>query len=382
MTKVIALFNHKGGVAKTTTTYHLGSMLADMGLRVLLVDADPQCNLTGLTLGIEDYDSLFKFYDSKQNNDIYNSLANAFGFSNNAGNYHETGIIPTKTNNSNMSILAGHINFAKFDLQIATALTSSESIPLLKPLLGSINNLIRKTSERGDFDIVLIDMSPSISATNMCIFMASDYFIVPTSPDFYCYQAIDSLADVLPEWASRMKNFKDGFTLPKKNPQMLGIISQNYRVYTTDNSNNGEPKTMSKSFEQWANKIKDIVKNRLAPQLEKESMIVSEEKFKKYVDYDVPFNLAGIQNFNSLIPISQKTSKPIFSLTQKDVGFQGASWEKEVKGKMFGAKHDIENAKSIYLKFATSVCGLIDLPVADKTLFDTMIAKASKSTAE
>jgi len=42
----IALFNHKGGVGKTTLTVNIADALADMGKTVLLVDADPQCNLT------------------------------------------------------------------------------------------------------------------------------------------------------------------------------------------------------------------------------------------------------------------------------------------------------------------------------------------------
>jgi chromosome partitioning protein len=78
MAKVISLFNHKGGVSKTTTTFHLGWKLARLGKKVLIVDADPQCNLTGLTLGLEDYNSLFAFYDSKQNTDIFSSLAPTF----------------------------------------------------------------------------------------------------------------------------------------------------------------------------------------------------------------------------------------------------------------------------------------------------------------
>jgi hypothetical protein len=45
--KVIALFNHKGGVGKTTSTLSLGWKLAETGKRVLLIDADPQCSLTG-----------------------------------------------------------------------------------------------------------------------------------------------------------------------------------------------------------------------------------------------------------------------------------------------------------------------------------------------
>jgi chromosome partitioning protein len=48
---LISLFNHKGGVSKTTTAFNLGWAMADRGKRVLIVDADPQCNLTGTVLG-------------------------------------------------------------------------------------------------------------------------------------------------------------------------------------------------------------------------------------------------------------------------------------------------------------------------------------------
>ena len=50
MIPLISLFNHKGGVSKTTTAFNLGWAMADRGKRVLIVDADPQCNLTGTVL--------------------------------------------------------------------------------------------------------------------------------------------------------------------------------------------------------------------------------------------------------------------------------------------------------------------------------------------
>ena len=52
MHKTIAMFNHKGGVSKTTTTFNLSWMLAEMGKTVVMVDADPQCNLTGLVVDL------------------------------------------------------------------------------------------------------------------------------------------------------------------------------------------------------------------------------------------------------------------------------------------------------------------------------------------
>jgi len=56
--KLISLFNHKGGVSKTTTAFNLGWTLAEKGHKTLLVDADPQCNLTALVLGYKSIDDI------------------------------------------------------------------------------------------------------------------------------------------------------------------------------------------------------------------------------------------------------------------------------------------------------------------------------------
>ena len=53
MCVAISLFNHKGGVSKTTTTFNLGWMLARKDKKVIIVDCDPQCNLTGMVLGFK-----------------------------------------------------------------------------------------------------------------------------------------------------------------------------------------------------------------------------------------------------------------------------------------------------------------------------------------
>ncbi|WP_226941362.1 ParA family protein [Janthinobacterium violaceinigrum] len=43
--KILSVFNNKGGVGKTTLTYHLAHSLSELGNKVLIIDADPQCNL-------------------------------------------------------------------------------------------------------------------------------------------------------------------------------------------------------------------------------------------------------------------------------------------------------------------------------------------------
>ena len=78
MAQRIALFNHKGGVSKTTTTFHIGWMLASKGHRVVLVDADPQCNLTGLVLGFKGENAFEQFYQTESDRNIRAGLAPAF----------------------------------------------------------------------------------------------------------------------------------------------------------------------------------------------------------------------------------------------------------------------------------------------------------------
>jgi cellulose biosynthesis protein BcsQ len=62
--KVISVFNNKGGVGKTTLTYHIAHAISEMGKRVLMVDADPQCNLTIYALNQERLHQIWEIEDS------------------------------------------------------------------------------------------------------------------------------------------------------------------------------------------------------------------------------------------------------------------------------------------------------------------------------
>jgi chromosome partitioning protein len=74
MAPIISLFNHKGGVSKTTTAFNLGWALAERGRRVLVVDGDPQCNLTGTVLGFDGFVDFSDFYSTHHNANISQCL--------------------------------------------------------------------------------------------------------------------------------------------------------------------------------------------------------------------------------------------------------------------------------------------------------------------
>lgn len=305
----ISLFNHKGGVSKTTTTFNLGWALADSGLRVMIVDGDPQCNLTGTVLGFSGVDDFDSFYATKPDANISAGLTPVL-----QGSGQRLKPIPlADTPHPNLFLLAGNITLATNETQIAVALSTSTAIPALQNIPGSIGSLLSITAQNSNIDIVLVDMSPSVGALNQCFLMSSDYFIVPTSPDYYCNQAITSLSSVIPAWNKAVMQFRETnlvYPLPANPPKFCGIISQRYRPRS------GAP---AKSFQQWIDKIKQTVDTELVPVLIKDNMVITPAEFLDSGAPDGPYNLANVPDFNSLIAQSQKYNRPVFALTDKEI---------------------------------------------------------------
>jgi cellulose biosynthesis protein BcsQ len=313
MTALIALFNHKGGVSKTTTTFNLGWALGEAGKRTLIVDADPQCNLTGTALGLNDEDDFEDFYQNNVGATIVNGLNPVFQGA--QAPLAPGDIAPTQQ--QNLFLLAGHIDLSLSETQLAVALTTGAAIPALRNLPGAVSQFLRLTAAHHEFDAVLIDMSPSVGALNQCLLMGSDFFIVPTSPDFYCDQAIRSLASVLPRWNNEVAPFRAGnlaTPFPAAPPVCLGIISQRYRP------REGAP---AASFQQWINRIKATMNATLVPALQPINMVVSAADFEAAQAGDTPYNLANIADFNTLIAQSQVHNVPVFALTDAQIERQG-----------------------------------------------------------
>lgn len=292
-------------------------MLAQLGHKVLIVDADPQCNLTALTLGYSTTDDFDVIYKDNPNCDIYTCIKPVVDGS--LGKVIPAD--PIVTENSNLSLLCGSISLSEIETQIGVALTTSAAIPAIRNIPGSIGAFLRETGGKHDFDYILIDMSPSVGALNECLLMCSDYFIVPTSPDFFCAQAIKSLAKILPRWNGEINSFRDTgilYPFPAEPPKFIGFISQKYRP------RNNQP---VKSFQRWIDVIKDEVTNTLIPSLTPVNMSITAADFLNGSSSKEPFNLANISDFNSLIAQSQKHSTPVFALSDGQIEQNGVILE-------------------------------------------------------
>ncbi len=186
--------------------------------------------------------------------------------------------------------------------------------------------MLQEIAKTENVDYVIYDLSPNVGGLNEVILMSSDYFVVPTSPDYFCLQAIGSLEKNITKWHKEINRFKDdnnfdSATFPIHNkPLFIGAIQQRYRP------RNERP---AKSFLQWIDVIRSSINEKLVPSLEKIGCVIDRRKVEEALaNSDLKsFDLAHVPDFNSLIAISQQLSKPVFALTDDDI--------KDV-GKVFG----------------------------------------------
>jgi chromosome partitioning protein len=158
MPYVIAISNEKGGVAKTTTTFSLGATIAETGKNVLLIDLDPQGNLT-LANGIESGDA------KRNSSDILLDRLNA------KEAIH-------KTNTQRMDIIPSNPRLAE----------AEQFLPVRTNHARILKNAL--LSKEIDYDYVFIDCPPSMGAIAINALTASDLLIIPTQAEYFSAYAL------------------------------------------------------------------------------------------------------------------------------------------------------------------------------------------------
>lgn len=325
MAKIICLFNHKGGVSKTTTTFNLGWMLANKEKRVLLADFDPQCNLTGMVMGYKGVDDLEASYTDRPANNIKAALAPAFESQPRMIEGADCLQVP---GNDNLYLLPGHIGLSEYDTTLGVAQELSGSLLPLRNLPGSIHYLLVETAAKYDVDIVLVDMSPSLSPLNQNLLTTSDHFIVPLHPDYFSSMALSSLASTLPKWQSWAKLAYSldvlrsaDYPFPEPKASFIGAIVQKYRP------RNGKA---TSAFQKWIDRLEEGLETNLIPILEHAGMI-SIDNFNKKLNICPWTPIMEVADFNGIIALSQEFQTPVYRLQKEKIGQKGAVWDQTAK---------------------------------------------------
>lgn len=338
--KKIVIFNHKGGVSKTTSVFHIGWALANAGKKVLLVDADPQCNLTAMFLGA-DFENYY-IEEATGNQNIKDGVAPAFA---GAPRPIEPITCPVQKN-PNLYLLPGHPDLGLFESSLRMV-QDSPSVFQMMNMPGSFNDLIEKTGSNMNADYALIDLNPAISAINQNLFMISDGFIIPTNPDMFSVMAMKSLSDILPSWGEWKERVIDSFSAtaypyPAGTPKFLGYILSRFTI------RNGGPAV---AFNAAIDNIQNTVRDVLLPKLKSKGMVFTHEY---YVNAETPENLelAEIKDFTSLGQKGNLYNVPVFELNDKMLDQRGTVLRKSLE--------NVTMFREIYSKIAQNIIKLLD----------------------
>lgn len=309
----LIFFNHKGGVSKTTTSFNLGWKLAELGKRVLLVDADPQCNLTGLIL----QDSFEEYYinDTTKNNNIKDGVSPAFESKPEAISPFDCFQVPK---NKNLYLLPGHPNLTEIEPQLSFAQNSNNAFSTMQNLPGAFNTLVELIVDKYEIEYVIFDVNPGLGAINQNLFSISDLFMIPTNPDPFSLMAIKTLSSVLPRWyiqSQQMRNMfeSSSYPFPNKNPKLGGLLIQRFNI------RNGKPNA---PFRNNMNEILEEVNNTLLPSLNKADMLLKGEAF---LNSKIPDNycLSEIPDFQSLLQKANNAGVPVFAVSDQEIEHSG-----------------------------------------------------------
>lgn len=178
---------------------------------------------------------------------------------------------------------------------------------------SALYRYIRWCGEKVGADVVMLDLGPNLGALNRSVLGASDFFIIPMSPDLFSIRGTENLGNKLVIWAKEWSQCHQAWVgtdleLPPGKPAFLGYVMQQHNVRQTSTG-------MTKGWSIFGKRIEDAVRKNIVRKLKPNNQIVDWD--------DNNWNLGKIPNLHSLIPYSQEARKPVFDCTSRD-GLRGA----------------------------------------------------------
>ncbi|SHM15497.1 ParA family protein [Rhizobacter sp. OV335] len=297
--RAICFFNNKGGVGKTTLVANLAAQLAlNLNQRILVVDADPQCNLTQYVLTDNEFEGTYGGLSATGTiYDVIHPLSIGKGYSRD---------LPIrKVPKFGFDAIIGDPRLAlKEDLlaQDWRDAKAGGTRGLRTTFLFS--NLIDRAAEHYDF--IFFDMGPSLGAINRSILLSADHFVVPMSIDIFSLWAIKNIGQALGVWQTELANgirfAEDPSELPRnrlkgRNLGFLGYVTQQHK-------------------EKSENKVSRVVEayNAIKTKLPHAVASVLKSYFPSPT-FDP--HLGDIKHLASLAPKSQTLHTPMITVTLK-----------------------------------------------------------------
>jgi len=213
--KVVSVINYKGGVGKTTITANLASEMAQKGKKVLVVDLDPQTNLTFSYIKVEKWSSDYE--KDKTIKYWFDSIID--------------GTVPIPTfkelivSTNGIDLICSHLGLINVDIELAAGLSSGTERQHRNNFIRTYSYIKKElTTLEHEYDIVLFDCPPNFSIVTKNALIASDYYIVPAKMDYLSTLGINQLKNHIDSLVDEYNNYVVD-DQKRVRPLFLGVIA-------------------------------------------------------------------------------------------------------------------------------------------------------------
>lgn len=218
-------------MGKTTLTYNIAYALASHNKRVLLVDSDPQCNLSAYLIDGDVLDDILDHSDDVDGKTIWSAVKPVVELT---GPIREP--VPLELHGRDIFLMPGDIRLSDFEADLNNFWAEC----LQRKVRGftgttALSQLVGNICDRHNIDFVFYDSGPNIGPLNRVILLDCDFFIVPVACDLFSVRALKTLGRTLAAWISEWQIITDlaptdTYLLPGQ-PEFLGYIPQNFSLY-------------------------------------------------------------------------------------------------------------------------------------------------------
>lgn len=354
--KSIAVFNNKSGVGKTTLVYHLGCALAELGHKTLLVDLDPQSNLTLFGLDPEALHALWKTEEAFIDDFAEARSQHAAEFEKIASDTRSIHFLlkPTEDGTEPPDVLAQPLNLQEGLDLIPSRLsihTYEDKIasrwsdvymgdPLAIRTVTQIRNLCDAYAKEQGYDYVVIDTSPSLGPLNKTIISTVDGFLIPCMPDMFSLYGIQNIGKSLKRWKQDFDTLFKVLSTPK-----LRLFSQKpvsflgFTIFNARKHNGSSPLNLAKIDETYAEQISTTIKT-----------YIDREHRKHLTDQQIETPIGGdmaiMHAYSTLPNMAQKYRNPMWKVPACE------ELESDDKGTIAGNRKSYEGTQTGFQVFA------------------------------
>ncbi len=303
--KTIAFFNSQGGVGKTTLVYHLAWMLAERGEGVLLLDLDPQANLTRMFLPEDALEELWPKGEHPKT--IFGALRPLLRGLGDVETPHIEPLDPR------LGLVVGDLALSRFEAPLSDAWPrchKGEASAFRTTTAFYRGALHAAAAHQATW--VLIDVGHNLGAINRAALIASRHVVIPLGPDLFSLQGLRNLGPSLRTWRTSWqelayKNPDAEMVMPEGKIEPLGYVVMQHGLRAS---------LPPKAYQHWIERF---------PTEYRESVLDESPSQSLKAEND-PYCLAMLKHYRSLMPMAMEARKPVFALKPAD-GAIGAHGE-------------------------------------------------------